>query len=101
MIAAGPFALYVPGRPELPRNADPNNIMVFGNKAKDKTHWFLCKNADELNLHVALIAPPHLRHTVQECPLPHAARLATRQGPSPIHSAYSDLSASGDHRQPR
>ncbi|XP_069983536.1 uncharacterized protein [Penaeus vannamei] len=49
MIAAGPFALYVPGRPELPKNADLNNIMVFGTKTKDKTHWFLCKNADELN----------------------------------------------------
>ncbi|ROT61804.1 hypothetical protein C7M84_020379 [Penaeus vannamei] len=64
MIAAGPFALYVPGRPELPKNADLNNIMVFGTKTKDKTHWFLCKNADELKVSKSssslVAAPLHL-----------------------------------------
>lgn len=49
MIAAGPYANYVPGRPDLPsKNTDQNTLMVFGNKNKDKMHWFLAKNLDDL-----------------------------------------------------
>ena len=48
MIAAGPFASYVPGKPELPKDEQPNLLMVFANKGKDVTHWFLAANDDEL-----------------------------------------------------
>ena len=48
MIAAGPYANYVPGKPDLPKAADPNCLMVFSSKDKEKMHWFLCKNTDEL-----------------------------------------------------
>ena len=48
MIAAGPFASYVPGRPDVPRGTDPNTLVVFGNKTKDKMHWFISKNSDDL-----------------------------------------------------
>lgn len=48
MIAAGPFASYVPGKPELPTDCEPNRLMVFGNKAKDATHWFIAANDDDL-----------------------------------------------------
>ncbi|XP_063588449.1 uncharacterized protein LOC134765663 [Penaeus indicus] len=85
MIAAGPFALYVPGRPELPKNADPNNIMVFGNKTKDKTHWFLCKNADELNQWMTAIS-----NTLPPPPdPPKAATDADKGEPPPYGSAPS------------
>ena len=32
----------------MPRGADPNTLVVFGNKNKDKMHWFLTKNSDDL-----------------------------------------------------
>lgn len=48
MIAAGPYASYVPGKPELPKDAEPNWLMVFGNKTKDNTFWFLAANDDDL-----------------------------------------------------
>jgi hypothetical protein len=50
MIAAGPYASYVPGKPELPKNAEPNWLMVFGTKSKEETHWFLAANDDDLKL---------------------------------------------------
>ncbi|CAL4069398.1 unnamed protein product, partial [Meganyctiphanes norvegica] len=49
MMAAGPYALYVPGKPDIPKAADPNCLMVFGNREKTKTYWFICQNQDELN----------------------------------------------------
>ena len=48
MIAAGPFANYVPGKPELPDEGDPNTLMVFSSKDKQIMHWFINKNTDEL-----------------------------------------------------
>ena len=48
MIAAGPYASYVPDKPELPKDSDPNALMVFGNKTKDQTFWFLADNGDDL-----------------------------------------------------
>lgn len=48
MIAAGPYANYVPGKPDLPKDVEPNRLMVFGNKSKDETFWFLAANDDDL-----------------------------------------------------
>ncbi|XP_042885528.1 glycine-rich cell wall structural protein 1.8-like [Penaeus japonicus] len=85
MIAAGPFALYVPGRPDLPKSADPNNIMVFGNKAKDKMHWFLCKNADELNQWMTAIS-----NTLPPPPeVPKAPSEASKGEPPPYNPVPS------------
>ncbi|KAK6639713.1 hypothetical protein RUM43_007988 [Polyplax serrata] len=49
MTAAGQWTLRIPGRPELPSNCHFLQLMAFGNKKRDKVHWLLAKNEEEVN----------------------------------------------------
>lgn len=48
MVAVGQWTSMIPYRPDLPNGCRISCLMAFGTKKKDKVHWFLCKDEDEL-----------------------------------------------------
>lgn len=48
MTAVGQWTLRIPGRPQLPSNCQLLQLMAFGNKRRDKVHWLLAKNEEEV-----------------------------------------------------
>ncbi|GAB6022430.1 hypothetical protein CHUAL_006544 [Chamberlinius hualienensis] len=49
MIAVGQWTALVPYRPPIPNGCQVSCLMAFGTKKKDKVHWFICKDDDEVN----------------------------------------------------
>lgn len=48
MMAMGQWTLRIPTRPELPSGCHVVQLMAFGNRRRDKVHWLLAKNEDEV-----------------------------------------------------
>lgn len=48
MMAMGQWTLRIPARPDLPSGCHVVQLMAFGNRRRDKVHWLLAKNEDEV-----------------------------------------------------